>query len=75
MTVFDYSKLRGRMVEKGFSQDNLAGRIGLIGVSLCRKLNNKSYFSQLQIADICGILSIEDKDIAAYFFTQRVKEL
>lgn len=70
---FDYSKLLGRLREKGLTQETLAEQIGISPGSMSAKLNNKTFFKQREIIDICVALDIMFSDIGVYFFTQKVR--
>lgn len=65
---FDYSKLRGLIVEKVGSQNNLAEKMGLSKQSLSAKVNNKVAFTQDEMCKIMHILHIPHRDISKYFF-------
>lgn len=71
---FDYSKLRGRIVEILGNQNELASRLGISLVSLSRKLNNKVRFSTDDIITIAEVLKIPDAEIGIYFFTLKVSK-
>ena len=66
--LFDYSKLRGLIVEKVGSQNNLAEKMGLSKQSLSAKVNNKVSFTQDEMCKIINILNIPHGDISKYFF-------
>ena len=68
MTVYNYSKLLGKMKENGMSQDELAKSIGRNIATLNGKLNNRGCFTQRDIAAICDVLDIAPHDIPEYFF-------
>ena len=70
--MFDYSKLLGRMKEKGITQEKLAEMIGVSGVTISKKLNGKSEWTQVEINKVCEILEIDPADIPVYFFTPKV---
>ena len=72
--VFDYSKLLGRIKERGFTQESLAKQIKMSNSTLCLKLNNKANFRQMEIATICDALDIEPGNIGRYFFTLKVRK-
>ena len=72
--VFDYGKLLGRIREKGYTQDQLAKLVGMNPGTMSQKLNNKAYFKQTEIADICAVLEIPDCELRAYFFTLEVRK-
>jgi transcriptional regulator with XRE-family HTH domain len=69
---FDYSKLRGRIVEKGLTQGGLAKMLGISEVSLSKKLKNEIRFSADDIVRISEILEIQPEEIGTYFFTRMV---
>lgn len=72
--VFDYSKLLGRIRERGFTQETLAKRIGIAESSMCLKLNNKAGFRHNETFLICEALEIPTEEIGEYFFTQKVRK-
>lgn len=67
--VFDYSKLRGRIVEKYDTQYKFAKAVGKSERTLTLKLNNQIPFTQDDITSFCDTLDIPYVDIPAYFFT------
>lgn len=72
--IFDYSKLRGRIVEILGNQNELASRLGISLVSLSRKLNNRVRFSVDDIITIVDVLKIPATEIGTYFFTLKVSK-
>lgn len=72
--IFDYRKLRGRIVEMLGNQNKLASMLGISLVSLSRKLNNKVRFSTDDIIVISDILEIPVTEIGVYFFTLKVSK-
>lgn len=70
--AFDFSKLRGRIVEKYGSNTSFAEKIGISTVSLSHKLNGRTSFSADDITVIVEKLDINLNDIGEYFFTQKV---
>ena len=69
---FDYSKLLGRIKEKGYTQETFAEAIG-IGIStLSLKLSNKAYFKQCEMDKATDVLEFDKSEIGAYFFVQKV---
>lgn len=72
--VFDYSKLKGRIVEILDNQSNYAKLLNLSETSITNKLNNKVDFSQTEIFKSIKILNIDLKEINAYFFTPKVEK-
>ena len=71
---FDYSKLLGRIKEKGFTQMALAKLICITAGSMSEKLNNLANFKQREIIALCDILDIKLEEIGAYFFTAEVRK-
>ncbi len=65
---FDYSKLRGRIVEKCGTQTVFSQKVGLSMVSLGKKLNGNRSFKDREIVRIAEILGISIDEIPAYFF-------
>ena len=68
---FDYSKLLGRMRERGYTQETLAAAIGLSECSINLKLNNRRYFKQDEIMLIAAALRLGPGEIPEYFFAGR----
>lgn len=60
------NKLKGRIVEKGFTVRGLAEKSCIPVGTLSDKLNGRSEFKASEIAAISKILDIED--VALYFF-------
>ena len=70
--AFDYSKLRGRIVEKDNSQTAFTKAFGVSENTLSLKLNNKIRFTTDDIIKISKILEIPKNEIGQYFFTPEV---
>lgn len=66
--MFDYRKLRGKILEKCGSDKAFAEAIGLSPQSISSKFNNKTYFTQEQIMNAVTVLDLNKKDIPEYFF-------
>lgn len=71
-TIFDYSRLLGKIKEKCNTQEIFAKQMRMSRTSLSKRLNNQMYFSQDEIIRACKILNISDADIPLYFFTVKV---
>lgn len=69
--MFDYSKLRGRIVEKYGTVKIFSKVVGMRDANLTYKLNGKTEFKSSEIFKICKLLDIEEH-ILEYFFTQKV---
>lgn len=70
--IFDYSKLRGRIKEKGYTQEEVAKNIGIDKSTLSLRLNNQSLFVQDELNKIIKLLDIPGKEIKSYFFEEKV---
>lgn len=69
---FDYSKLRGRIVEKYGDVRAFAKSLELSETSTYNHLNNKTRFNQRSIEKWCNLLDIPIDEAAAYFFVAKV---
>lgn len=52
--------LKGRMVEKGFTQEKLAEAVGISTNSMSRKLLGERQFRLGEVVRICEVLEIDD---------------
>ena len=66
--MFDYSKLRGRIVEKYGSQLNFAKALGKAEQTVSAKLNNTVGLTRQDIITWSELLEISECDYGAYFF-------
>lgn len=73
--VFDYSKLKGRIIEKYETQGKFAAVNQLSDRSMSLKLNNGIGLSQDEILKWCELLDIKIVEIPAYFFCKKVSNL
>ena len=67
--TFNYSKLIGRIAEKGETRESLSAKIGMSSMSLRSKLQGKTTFRQDEIVTIADVLEIEIEEIPAFFFS------
>jgi transcriptional regulator with XRE-family HTH domain len=63
-----FLKLKGRIIEKGFTQGTLASAIGIADSTLSEKINGLADFDQSELIKIIDLLEIEDSEIYGYFF-------
>ena len=63
------AKLKGRMVELGLTQEELARELGISKATLNAKLNGKGDWFRREIVTMCHILAIEPEHIVDYFFS------
>jgi len=69
---FDYSKLKGRIVEKYGCISRFVDEFGCTMQNFSLKLNNKVQFSQKDVIRIVGMLDIAITEIGEYFFREQV---
>lgn len=67
--IFNYAKLRGRMVEKYGSIEKTAEAAGLRRDMISLALNGKRQFTQADIMTLAKVLEIPSEEVGAYFFT------
>lgn len=72
---FNYSKLKGRIIEKFGKQENFAKAFGVSTATISKKLNNKTYWDNPEIAKVVELLEISPDEINDYFFNYEVQEL
>jgi len=72
---FDYSKLRGRIVEKYKNQSIFSKRLGISERSLSLKLNGKIAWKQSEIMATIELLELSKQDIQTYFFEEKVQNI
>lgn len=68
---YDYSKLRGRIVEVCGTIGVFAKKLGLSKTIISLKLNNKVAWSQDDIYDSCLILGIPLERAGEFFLTKK----
>lgn len=66
---FNYSRLKGRIVEKFGSQALFIDKISMAEVTFIKKIKN-GYFNQKEIDEIINVLDLTVDDIPYYFFTK-----
>jgi len=67
--AFDYSKLKGRIVEKFGNNTNFAEAMGWSLSTNGKKLSNTVMWQQDEIVKAVKLLDLKLADILAYFFT------
>ena len=70
----DYSKLRGRIVEKFGKQSAFADAIGRSEKSVSDWLNNQKYWPHEAMLAAVNVLDIPQCEVGAYFFTQVIQD-
>ena len=71
-SIFDHSKLRGRIVEKFGTLKAFYEQLPITSDMAYRKVNGKAGLSRQDILDWCNLLDIAIKDIPSYFFVLKV---
>ncbi len=72
---FDFSKLRGRIVEKYRSQNKFAEALGVNPLTVSRKLNCETPFTTTEISIWCSKLGIPLSEVQAYFFSPESSQM
>lgn len=70
---FDYSKLRGKVVEKFGSLNGFSQAIEISNSTLSLLFNNRSKWNQETIMKAIKVLEISVEDIPVYFFAPKVQ--
>lgn len=73
---YDYSLLKGKMAEKGYTIKTLAESIGISRSALSLRLNQRtrSGFTQREMVQIANVLDINLDIISRYFFNFYVQK-
>lgn len=67
------NKLKGKMIEKSYTQKNLAKELGITPQSLNAKINKRSQFTLDEVVKIISILDIDNP--MEIFFTKIVPNM
>ena len=73
VTELDFSKLRGRIIEKCGTLGKFAYLMGICQGSLSKKLRGTTAFDSEEICNALIILDIEKEKVGEYFFNPKVK--
>lgn len=65
-------KLRSVILEKGFTQDQIAEKLGISSTSLNYKINNKTEFKASEIKKLSEILELTQDQVNDIFFAEDV---
>ena len=68
---YDYSKLRGRIIEKFGTIGNFQKHLNVSNVVVSKKMNNKVRLSHDDITQWADLLEIPMDQIGVYFFTRK----
>lgn len=70
MQKFNYSKLRGRIVEVYGTLLEFSAAMDIANNTICKKMNGKAHWTQPEIVKACGLLGIDLNEVTAYFFNE-----
>lgn len=73
--AFDYSRLRGRIIEKFGNQMSFAEAMDISERTLSLKLSGKRMWKQSEICLAINLLGLSEDDIKEYFFTLKVQTI
>ncbi len=68
----DCNKLKGKIIEKGYSMKSFSSAVGISAVSLYRKMKGIREFDRDEIEKIVELLSLENEQIVEIFFNKKV---
>ena len=66
--MYDYSKLKGKIIEVCGTQGEFAKRMDISNKSVTNKLNGKCFWKQLEIEKALEVLHLDKTEIQPYFF-------
>lgn len=72
VSMFDTSKLRGRIVEKYGTCSAFFKLLSISDVQSFNKLNGKSEFSRKDVLEWSRLLDIDLKDVGLFFYALKV---
>lgn len=70
-TEFNYSKLKGKMAEQGYTAKSLAKIAGITPTTFSIKLNGCSEFKQNEMISILNALGVSLSEVGQYFFCSK----
>ena len=69
---FEHNKLKGKIKEKGFTQEEVAKYLNVAPSTFSIKINGSVFFNQDEIKKMVDLLDIADEEYNKYFFTLKV---
>ena len=73
--TYDYSQLRGRIIEKCGTQGEFAKKMNISEHTMTQKLKGRIAFNQREITKAIVILGLSTNDIPSYFFGREVQRI
>lgn len=70
--MYDYIKLKARIMEKFRTQEDFAKAMGMSLPALNQRLNGAVSWRSPEMAKACELLGIDMPDMWIYFFTEKV---
>lgn len=67
---FNFSKLNGRIVEKGLNAGKCSKYLNINAATFSKKMSNKNQFTAKEIYELVLLLDIPKEQIGSYFFSQ-----
>ena len=71
--IFDYSKLKGKIIEKYGTQKEFINTIHMSEPTFINKINNGSYFKQDEIITIMSSLELSLEYVKEFFYDKVIK--
>lgn len=62
------NKLKGAIIEKGYSQRSLAEALGVSKTTINAKINEKTNFNVKEVEELCTLLGLEQERMIEIFF-------
>lgn len=73
-TLINSNKIKGRMVELGITQKEMAEKMGLAAPTISQKINNVRPMDLIEAEKIAEILRITENEFGEYFFCRDVAQ-
>ena len=70
--MYDYSKLKEKISNSGFTQEQVANALKISKGAFSQKINGIVAFSQDDVVEISKLLKIPKTKLFEYFFTEKV---
>lgn len=70
--MFDYTKLKEKISDSGYTQEQVAKALNISKGAFSQKINGITAFSQDDVINISNLLKIPKTKIFDYFFTSKV---
>ena len=73
-TEFDYSKLRGRIVEKFGSIKDFSSNVSVSYIAVSKKLNNQIPISRADMMEWSELLGIPLEEYGVFYFVKKLND-